>query len=543
MKKEVIYIDIEDDITGIIQKVKASPEKIVALVPPKGNAVLQSVVNLKLLKRAAGSVKKQLVIVTANQALLALAGGLELYVAKNLQSKPVVPAADGSLQSDVNEPVELDDDPQKDRPVRTSTGASDDNEVELTGEELASLAAENEPIASEGKKAKKPVVGKKNKVPNFDSFKKKLIIGGAIVLLFAIGLLAIFGRAKADIVVRAETTPVDVALEATLSAGLAASDPENFALKALQQEKKQTLTQAFTPTGEKDVGEKAKGTARFSTDSISALNTTIPAGTRLTTSEGLAYTTASSVTISFSNASNATVDIIAVEAGPKFNGANGSLSGAPRNVSASIRSRPSGGTTQVVKVVSQEDVDRARTQLEQQDSAPARNEIKALFKEGVMVLDDSFSVNMANVRSEPAVGEQSNEAQVVAEVTYTMLGAEQADIGAALDSFIASKMTNREQQRVYENNLQSAKFEKVSQDGANAVYKISALAYYGPQFDTEKLKTELVGKKFGEARAYLQDLPGVKGVDIKLSPFWARQLPGAERTQIKLDVDQRSRGS
>ena len=68
MKKDVIYIDIEDDITMIIDKLKNSAEKIVALVPPKGNAVLQSVVNLKLLKRAASSVNKQPVIVTSNHA-------------------------------------------------------------------------------------------------------------------------------------------------------------------------------------------------------------------------------------------------------------------------------------------------------------------------------------------------------------------------------------------------------------------------------------------------------------------------------------------
>jgi hypothetical protein len=49
MKKDTIYIDIEDDITAVIERVKGSPEKLIALVPPKG-AALQSVVNLKLLK-------------------------------------------------------------------------------------------------------------------------------------------------------------------------------------------------------------------------------------------------------------------------------------------------------------------------------------------------------------------------------------------------------------------------------------------------------------------------------------------------------------
>ena len=50
-KKDIIYIDVEDDITAIIGKIKESKEKIIALVPPKRIGVLQSAVNLRLLAR------------------------------------------------------------------------------------------------------------------------------------------------------------------------------------------------------------------------------------------------------------------------------------------------------------------------------------------------------------------------------------------------------------------------------------------------------------------------------------------------------------
>ena len=89
MNKDVIYIDVEDDITAIIGKIKASKEKIVALVPPKHVGVLQSAVNLRLLDRMAKTAKKNLVVVTNNQALIALAASARIPVAKNLQSKPV----------------------------------------------------------------------------------------------------------------------------------------------------------------------------------------------------------------------------------------------------------------------------------------------------------------------------------------------------------------------------------------------------------------------------------------------------------------------
>ena len=88
MNKDVIYIDVEDDITAIIGKVKDAQSKIVALVPPKRIGVLQSSVNLQLLARAATQSNKRLVLISSNSALMALAAAAKLPGANNQQSKP-----------------------------------------------------------------------------------------------------------------------------------------------------------------------------------------------------------------------------------------------------------------------------------------------------------------------------------------------------------------------------------------------------------------------------------------------------------------------
>ena len=53
VKKDVIYLDIEDDITDIVNKIKKSKERIIAIVPPKNLGSLRSAVNLRLLARSA----------------------------------------------------------------------------------------------------------------------------------------------------------------------------------------------------------------------------------------------------------------------------------------------------------------------------------------------------------------------------------------------------------------------------------------------------------------------------------------------------------
>lgn len=547
LKKDTIYIDVEDDITGVIGKLKNSSEKIIALVPPKGNAVLQSTVNLKLLNRAAKNDDKQPVIVTNNSALMALAGGLGMYVAKNLQSKPYIP-------TDENQPLDTDESLDVTEAagvaataaVGTKVALDDGDELEVHADELVADLEEDVPLDTSkaaagataanaaGKKGKKD---KAKKVPNFGNFKKKLLIFGGIgaVLLFA--LIFIVARPKASIVVRAETTPVDIAYEATISDS-GTSNPETYVFRAQVQEENKTITQNFTPTGKKDVGEKATGTVTFSTNSITSLGT-IPAGTQLRSSNGLVFVTNQSITLTLSNAlSGASVGVTAAERGAKYNGASGNVSGAPSGISASFGEPTSGGTDKIVTVVSQSDVNKATEELKKKDNEDVKKELEKAFGYDVKVLSDSFTATIDQVTSEPKVGQEANEGKLTAQVTYSLMALKKEDIKAANEAAIKKEMDNPDQQQVYKDGVEEAQFEKIKLDGTNATYKVSSVGQYGPKFDTTAVAEAVAKKKSGEVRSYIQDLPGVKSVEINISPFWSRSTPGADKIEIKLEVDE-----
>jgi hypothetical protein len=170
MNKDVIYIDVEDDITAIISKVKASKEKIVALVPPKRIGVLQSAVNLRLLGRAAEQSDKHLVVITSNHALMSLAASAKLPVAKNLQSKPEL-APIAALEVDDGEDI-IDG---NDLPIGEHARQSGDEMVD---------AISAAPVISSAELARPPKVGEAAKtgraksginVPNFNTFRKKMM--------------------------------------------------------------------------------------------------------------------------------------------------------------------------------------------------------------------------------------------------------------------------------------------------------------------------------------------------------------------------------
>jgi len=64
---KTLYIDIDEEITSIIDRVRKAEAKEVIIVAPKNAMLLQSIVNLRLLKKEADRRKKQLLIITQDK--------------------------------------------------------------------------------------------------------------------------------------------------------------------------------------------------------------------------------------------------------------------------------------------------------------------------------------------------------------------------------------------------------------------------------------------------------------------------------------------
>jgi hypothetical protein len=64
---QTFYIDIDEEITSIVDRLRKSKSKEVVIVVPKRAILIQSIVNLKLLKKESESFKKELIIVTQDK--------------------------------------------------------------------------------------------------------------------------------------------------------------------------------------------------------------------------------------------------------------------------------------------------------------------------------------------------------------------------------------------------------------------------------------------------------------------------------------------
>lgn len=529
-KKDVVYVDVEDDITSIIEKVKSSKSAIVALVPPKRLGALQSVVNLKLLDRAATSAHKRIVLITSDHALTALAAGVSLPVARNLQSKPEI-AEKPELANEDDEVIEGSD-------VTPMAPPTEDDAVTEEIEDEIAPAASAVTIASD-RPRRRGAAG----VPNFDAFRKKLLlIGGGVALLITFLVWAIVFAPRATITITAKTTPYSVNKPLTARSG-ATLDADKGIVPAVVKEIKKTASVDFQATGTKDVGEKATGKVKIKTDAYTILvsGLTVPAGSTVTSAGGKTYTTDGSVTFAKGDAtglSGASVGVTATASGASYNGATGSATMTVQGVSSvAFTEATGGGTDKTITVVSEQDAQAAKEKLQTQDATAIKSDLKKQFSADVIVIEESYVVVPGNPSVAPAVGQEATTAKLSVETTYSMIGLTRSDLRAIVEKDLTKQLAGLPNQTIYDAGLDAIRFAGYSTQDATYTVNVVTSGRIGPSIDTTALAKKLVGKREGEIIADVKTYEGIQNVNVSLSPFWVSTAPSADKITIKFLVD------
>lgn len=555
--KDTIYIDVEDDITAIIGKVKAAKNKVVALVPPKRTGVLQSAVNLRLLARAAKQTDKRLVLISGNSALTALAASAGIPSARTLQSKPEMPSIPESDDDDVEDVINGAELPIGDLARTDDAHAETVAASAAVSSAILANAAEETPeqMPSLVRKPTGTPMRSKVKIPNFDTFRKKLalIIGGGVVLL-AFLVWAIWFAPHAKIIITARTIESSANPKVTLASTLA-TDAKAGTIKAIAQQIKKDAAFPFDATGRKEVGDKAKGQVVFEnceTDEAQA----VPAGTGISAG-GMTYITQTAVTVPKAKISGGCnpgksdpVAIVAQDIGDEYNANTGtrfSVAGHA-NTSAIFYFRAvassdiTGGNRKKITIVTKDDIQKATDQFTAQNTDEAKKQLTAQFGDGVSVIDLSFYIDQSAIASSPAVDQEATDgkAKLTGSLTFTMLGVDKREAGTFLDAYFAKQIEGKNNQRVYSNGVDKISFFDVQRtEGGAYAATMAVTAKLGPKIDDSEVKKGAIGKRYGEVQSSLERISGVENVDVKFSPFWVSSVPKDEkRISIEFKLDE-----
>lgn len=538
MNKDVIYIDIEDDITAIIGKIKASHEKIVALVPPKRAGILQSAVNLQLLLRAATNNGKNLVLVTNNKALMALSAASMIPVAKNLQSKPEI--IESELDNDEEEDV-IDGSQIPVGVLAETTELTKENRPIDLSEDIKSMNIDGEtPVVS--KEASKNI--SKIKVPDFSSFRKKLFIGGAVAILLAVFFVwAIIFSPAATIIVTTKTSPAPIS--ATLKLGtIEATDVTKGTIQTVTKQIKKNVTIQFDATGQKDLGNKATGTVSV-TNCDSSSPITLPAGSIFVASSGQRFiNNAQAIIPGFSGSASACRDtgagagnldiaVTADQPGEDYNIAarNYSIVGISGDV-YSYGSAMTGGTTKMATVVTADDIQKAAQALVDLSSDDVKQQLIKQFTNKEVVITDSFNIDRAAGVSTPAVDtEATGKATLTSATTFTITAISKPEMQLYLNAVLAKQIDKN--QKIYDDGINDIKLSGYLKTDQGSTVNISTVGKIGPNIDIETIKNQSKGKRYGEVQSLIGNIQGVSDVDIKFSYFWVNIVPNESN---KIDV-------
>jgi hypothetical protein len=539
--KDTIYIDVDEEITGIIDKVQNSPKDIVALVLPKRASVLQSIVNMKLLKRAEAQNKKKVVLITSETRILPLAGATGLFVASNLTSKPYlppVPKSGGAVPVPTKtEPEEVEIDPatpvSEVAPDANFADASDEIEIDNTPKPAAVAAA-----------AAKPKKKNKMKVPNFGRFRKKAVIIALIVLLLILGLIwALFVAPKANVTLKAETNKLPISFGFVADPDADGVDTNNSVVRAITKNDKQDFSEKVNTSGTQNKGKKASGsvtmTARKCGGNPFNAPSSIPAGTGVSTN-GVTFITQNNASFTTSGATTdsdgcfiypATSDTpISAQSGGKNGNVNNSDFSVAGRSDVSASGSASGGTDNIVKVVSQADVDKARERLNGEPNTAHDQFISELKEKGYVPIEDSFKATPGDFTVTPAVNSEGDQVTVSVTKTYTMMGINQDDLQKLIDDQVKQQDQGKGQSVLsYGIDQADIKFNSAGSlagDGQTPL-TIDTDVVVGPDINQDDIKNKIAGKKTGEAQDILGQIPGVKSPTVDLSPFWVGRVPGS----------------
>lgn len=589
MNKDVIYIEPEDDITDIIAKVKNAKTKIVALVPPKKAGVLRSVVNFKLIAKTALQHNKAVVLISTDENLVKFAQSVKMPVAKSLSSKPQLATDDEAEFGDADEESDIIEE-ESEPGTETSTSKSekkdvksdhekshkDDKKVEAAKVKKSEEVVTEDEIDEEADTDKKVAKKKSNqKVPNIKKYRTQIIIGSVFAVIMVVVLVWAFAFAPAaKVVVHVRTSDQGFSEKIKLTTD---QDKEDIDAGIFYMEEKaieKTASADFEATGEVDKGTKASGTLTVKrtspvviTDNNGRAAITIPVGTKFTYN-GLTYVSTAASTLrnvegadldpesckvtnfvatcDIAKDISTTVKVEASENGDKYN--TNANSGWTVSVGSTTvtASSISGGTSKIVKIVSEDDLAAAEENLDITGESDAKKELIDENSDDAIVIKSSFNIENGQLSSSPALGEEVNgdtKPKVTKKTTYKVYTVSRDAVSQYIEKTVKEGLGD-DTRTVYATGAGKdeekviAFFESYKNNNGEYTAKLKSTAKIGPRVTPEMVSEKILGQKVGQVRTMLTSINGVTDVEINRSYFWVTKIPSdINKVEIEITVD------
>jgi hypothetical protein len=573
LKKRIIFVESDDELIDIYEKLERVKAKMVYFVIPQKALIFQSLINLKILKKKANEMGKKIYFITndINGINLAKQLKIKIFDKVNNDNSP-------SLFSS-----KADDDFLNITPLKASVNAIIDHTPTRLSERKLSISE----ILNRGKKLNlgdketsrpntKLIQKKKEKnpykikisTPNKGPLVAFLSISG--VIAFAIFYIAL---PSATIILTPSASVLEKSVNITLlDNSKNRKELESFPINSIASFPISTEINReikYTSTGKKisEKGGNARGSLFIVNESSS--NWPLVAKTRFQTNEGIVFRIKEGVNVPANGRIKVSVEADAVDAFGLVVGDRGNI-GPTRfflpglseenraKVYAESEETMIGGITDFVTFVSDSDIDGAKAKLEavlkKDVIEDIQEKVKEISKEAsksieYVLLTGDNSLNISKIDFQ--IGSNISGSELL---EFSISGKISAsgiyyDRNAMLEILKAELITQKSPQKeLLRINEKTTSYRIFERDNGIGKIRLTANIKGIEQFDIslesqtgrrilEKIRTHIAGKDIEYTTNYIQNLPEVNKVEIKSWPAWAPTIPKIEEN-IKFEVRQ-----
>ncbi len=639
-----IYLKPDEEIVSAVDKLIQSTNDRINLVVPPGAQIWQSSINLKLLKREADYLNKEVVLVVADDlsAEIAEKAGFKVKREADLEVELVSeeqddfsgsesePQAlrkaemeDSAEEPEEQEPSQLDSsaEPRIDYGIDYQARNQDNDIISRLAQEMDSSEKMNKfkSFLAKGRKGKKinfasvdlrtgkrgklsdkkiadiviPEAEKDQPLPEkpkkrrfrFSKIKKEkepeeiLSESGfsqaeTDVLkprsdlaesrgkaswgwLKLVGLLAIVGIAAAgvwfyqimpatEIDLKTAEEKISFDLVAIGSVDASEIDEVNNRIPLQVIEISKTKSREFEATGEKQLEEKARGFITIYNEYSSSPQVLV-ATTRFESAEGKVFRILENVTVPGAEieegkivASGLKVEVVADQPGADYNIGPAKFTipgfkGSPKYAGfyGESKSAMSGGSTERVKIATQEDIDRAEEILIEEIRQEAEQSFQEQIPEDLKLIENTQKQETEALSTiEPET--QTDKFLVEVESKVTALLYSQSDLEKLVELNVASKISG---DKVVLAESQQIKWlePEVDLERGEVIFSLYAEQKAAYRLDLEQIKSDLLGLSEIEVRRYFAEHDKILEAKVSFRPFWAKRV-SKDKEKIKITV-------
>lgn len=384
-RTEVIPVEREETIQGLIRKVRESVSPRIIIYAPARVPFLRNEINLRLLKYYSEEENKELILVVKDRGVKKIAARLGIQISDKLEAE------------------------KQEKPDQTEKPEVYQNQLPI---ELEEVMAEAGPVREE-----------ETALPVHSSGGGRLLLALGVTCFSLLVAAYFLFRPRLSIIVHPASKEHLFQSAATVGTSFGEREILQGKLPIKVLEKQDELSVSLTTSGRKRVGHlPAKGNVVFINSGTTPI--IVPKGTVVSTKTGVKFMTVKPVVVPKKSTryelgvptgeiyGQAEVEVEAVEKGTVGNVEKQTITiieGHLANTLHVVNSeRFTSGEDRLVPVVQEEDLKRAEEEAKRQVALRTETEIKGVAQEGYLLLPELAETEIGQFRAEQPLGTESN---------------------------------------------------------------------------------------------------------------------------------------